>query len=229
MIEAEAALCGDPAKGVDSTWFSGQRTEGGSQIIHVEKGALAGKDLRIPFIAEYQAVNTMISVTVMESLGLLETEDQKQKVKTGILSTKWPGRMQEVLPGVIIDGAHNEDGIKKFVETVRNVPCKGRKLLLFSAVKEKDVDLMARHIGLEADFSRVVITEIENSRQLGCEILADKLRDYYTGEIEVCPGIRKSFLQALKEKEDEDILFVAGSLYLGGAVMELLEEMKAGA
>ena len=227
VIEAEAALYGDPIKGVDATWFSGQRMEGGSQVIHVEKGALAGRELSIPFIAEYQAVNTMISVTVMESLGLLETEEQRQKAQAGIMSTKWPGRMQEVLPGVIIDGAHNEDGIKKFVETVSNVPCSGRKLLLFSAVKEKDVDLMARHIGLEADFSRVVITEIENSRQLGCQILADKLKEYYKGEIEVCPGIRRAFLQALKEKQEDDLLFIAGSLYLGGAVMELLEELKS--
>lgn len=33
-------------------------------------------------------------------------------------NTRWQGRMETILPGVIVDGAHNEDGIAKFVETV---------------------------------------------------------------------------------------------------------------
>ena len=96
-------------------------------------------------------------------------------------------------------------------------------MLLFSAVREKDVDLMARHIGREADFDGIMITEIENSRQLGCEILADRLKHYYDGPVEICPGICNAFRKALDEKQEDDILFVAGSLYLAGSVMEYLQ------
>ena len=137
------------------------------------------------------------------------------------------GRMQQVMPGVYIDGAHNEDGIGKFVQAVGAVSCSGRKMLLFSAVKEKDVDLMARHIGMEADFDQITITEIENSRQLGCEILAEQLKKYYDGPVDICPGIDRAFEKALAEKKDNDILFIAGSLYLAGSVMEILEKKQA--
>mgnify|MGYP000597482853 CR=1 FL=1 len=34
--------------------------------------------------------------------------------------TRWQGRMETVLPGVIVDGAHNEDGVEKFVETAEH-------------------------------------------------------------------------------------------------------------
>ena len=48
---------------------------------------------------------------------------------------------------------------------------------------------MARHIGKEADFAKIYLTEIENDRQLGVEILANQLKKYYKGDVVVCPGI----------------------------------------
>ncbi len=226
VISREAGLYHNEMLGVDRTWYEHTTMENGNLCLDVKKGALAGSRLYIPFIAEYQAVNALVAVSVMEMLGLLKTEEQKEMARKGIMMTRWPGRMQQVMPGVYIDGAHNEDGIGKFVQAVRSVECKGRKLLLFSAVKEKDVDLMARHIGQEADFAHIMITEIENSRQLGCEILEERLKHYYDGPIEICPGIRNAFDHALEEKQKEDILFIAGSLYLAGSIMEFLEEKK---
>lgn len=226
VICREAALYGNHTLGVDTSWYDHTVLEGGNLSIDVKKGALAGSTLHIPFIAEYQAVNALVAVSVMEMMGLLETEEQKANAKAGIMMTRWPGRMQQVLPGVYIDGAHNEDGICRFVQAVQAVECRGRKILLFSAVKEKDVDLMARHIGREADFSRIMITEIENSRQLGCEVLADRLKHYYDGPVEICPGICRAFKQAMAEKQEDDILFIAGSLYLAGSVMEFLQTQE---
>lgn len=223
VIRQEASLYGNELIGVDSSWYEHTALEGGNLSIDIKKGALKGGRLYIPFIAEYQAVNALLAVSAMDMLGMLETEEQKEKARTGVMMTRWPGRMQQVLPGVYIDGAHNEDGIGKFVQAVRNVKCKGRKLLLFSAVKEKDVDLMARHIGREADFARIMITEIENSRQLSCDILKDRLKHYYDGPVEVCPGIRNAFDKMMGEKQEDDILFIAGSLYLAGSIMEFLQ------
>ena len=34
-------------------------------------------------------------------------------VRKGLLETRWQGRMETVLPGVIVDGAHNEDGVAR--------------------------------------------------------------------------------------------------------------------
>lgn len=227
VICKEAALYGNDVTGVDASWFERAGLENGNLVIDVKKGPLTGRRLTIPFIADYQAVNALLAVSVVDSLGYLETEDQKEIAMRGIRMTKWPGRMQQVMPGVYIDGAHNEDGIGKFVQAVGAVSCSGRKMLLFSAVKEKDVDLMARHIGMEADFDQITITEIENSRQLGCEILAEQLKKYYDGPVDICPGIDRAFEKALAEKKDNDILFIAGSLYLAGSVMEILEKKQA--
>lgn len=224
VVEAEAKKMNAHSTPVDGAYCEIESCVDGKLTFLIKQGIMAGDKVTIPFIAKYQAVNTMIALAVMEQLGYLQTKEQRQQVKEGLLKTKWPGRMQQVLPGVFIDGAHNEDGIAKFVETVNTVSCNGRKLLLFSAVKEKDVDLMARHIGKEADFAKIYLTEIENDRQLGVEILANQLKKYYKGDVVVCPGIEHAFDEILSEKKPDDYVFIAGSLYLAGSIMELIEK-----
>ena len=70
----------------------------------------------IPFIAKYQVMNSMLALKTIEVMKnhISVSEDA---VCRGVRETRWQGRMETVLPGVIVDGAHNEDGVEKFVET----------------------------------------------------------------------------------------------------------------
>ncbi|KIR02393.1 Dihydrofolate synthase / Folylpolyglutamate synthase [Lachnospiraceae bacterium TWA4] len=224
VILDEATKMHSQAYGVGKSYCDIVESKNGTLTFKVNEGCMAGETVTIPFIATYQAANTMIALAVMETLGHLQTDEQKKQAKEGLLVTKWPGRMQQVLDGVFMDGAHNEDGIAKFVETVNTVECKGRKLLLFSAVKEKDVDLMARHIGKEADFSKIYLTEIENDRLLQVEVLANQLKKYYNGPVEICPKTSEAFDKVLADKQPDDKVFIAGSLYLVGTIMELIQK-----
>ena len=64
-------------------------------------------------------------------------------IAEGIRSTRWQGRMETVLPGVVLDGAHNADGIKEFIRTVVGVQEHRSVSLLFfrgsgKGVREND-------------------------------------------------------------------------------------------
>ena len=63
----------------------------------------------------------MNAALALETMGALKKshELEKETLIRGIAHTKWQGRMETILPGVIVDGAHNEDGIARFVETVQ--------------------------------------------------------------------------------------------------------------
>lgn len=65
----------------------------------------------------------------------------------GVRETRWQGRMETVLPGVIVDGAHNEDGVEKFVETAAHFQKEYPLTLLFSAVDDKDYTDMTDNSG----------------------------------------------------------------------------------
>ena len=51
----------------------------------------------------------MLAVQAAEILGIPE-----RAVREGLQKTVWPGRMEEIMPGVYLDGAHNEGGIRAF-------------------------------------------------------------------------------------------------------------------
>lgn len=69
-----------------------------------------------------------------------KTTDRKETLKKGLEHTKWQGRMETILPGVIVDGAHNEDGVAQFVETVRHFQEEFSITLLFATVSDKDYE-----------------------------------------------------------------------------------------
>lgn len=222
VITAQAEKMGTQAYAVGDSDYMITDRDSQSLTIQAQTGRLAGREIQIPFVAGYQAVNSMIALRVMEVCGHLDTDKQVDEALRGLYQTKWPGRMQQVQSGVYLDGAHNEDGIAKFTQAVNAIPCTGRKLLLFSAVKEKDVNLMAKHLGQECQFAHIFITEIDNDRQLDGYALANRLKEYYEGPVTVCPQIAAAFEMAKENKKKEDVLFIAGSLYLAGSIMELI-------
>ena len=67
-------------------------------------------------MAEYQAKNAALAVTALKALEQ-ESTFTDEVIKQGIARMRWQGRMETVLPQVIIDGAHNEAGVEEFVKT----------------------------------------------------------------------------------------------------------------
>ena len=64
----------------------------------------------------------------------------------GIQNTAWQGRMETVMPGVVLDGAHNAAGVQEFVKTVQRLQENRRVVILISAVAEKNYEKMIETI-----------------------------------------------------------------------------------
>ena len=113
----------------------------------------------IPFIAKYQVMNSMLALKTIEVMKnhISVSEDA---VCRGVRETRWQGRMETVLPGVIVDGAHNEDGVEKFVETAAHFQKEYPLTLLFSAVDDKDYTDMIRTILDKISFCHVIVTQV---------------------------------------------------------------------
>ena len=175
-------------------------------------------------LARYQMENTAIAVRAAEILcaadGLMVEQIQK-----GLEKAFWPGRMEEVLPEVFVDGAHNGDGIRAFLETVRGDGCEalGRKrILLFSVVQDKDYEFMINQVLDAALFERIYVAHMETSRATGLERLKELwcARDNHP-EIYFDENVQGALTRALSDRTDERI-YIAGSLYLVGEIKEFL-------
>lgn len=182
--------------------------------------------LTLRTLARYQMENAALAVRAVEVL------DGGRKVSAehilqGIQNCFWQGRMEEVLPNVFVDGAHNEDGIRAFLETVAEDDCKGDRYLLFGVVQDKDYFRMVEKLLNSGLFRQIAVTHLQSARSASLESLKELFehRDKETG---VCAyTLHESADAALKDllwqKAEKDRIYVAGSLYLVGEIKESLD------
>ena len=130
------------------------------------------------------------------------------------------------LPGVIVDGAHNEDGVEKFVETAEHFQKECPLTLLFSAVDDKDYTDMIHTICSRITFRHVVVTSVGGYRQVPAERFAKLFTEAGASSVEVAENVEKAFTRALEVKGDDGMLFCVGSLYLVGEIKDVIRRNK---
>lgn len=182
------------------------------------------KAVHVPFLAEYQVVNSAIAMMAARVLDPGK-EISDSTVLEGIAAAEWSGRMETVLPDVVLDGAHNAAGIEEFLKTVRSVQKRRPVSLLFSAVIEKDYERMIREICQEVKFSSIVVTQIGDTRKVDATVLAELFRKYTDSPVGARADVADAFAAALERKGD-GMLFCAGSLYLVGEIKALLARQQ---
>ena len=139
----------------------------------------------------------------------------------------WPGRMEEIQPGVLIDGAHNVGAIEAFAKSVQQYSDRvgqagnGRTVILFSAVRDKNYEKMTECLCKKVDADAYIITQIQDGRGEDVEELARVFRQYTKAEVLAEAELGQAFQKALKMKGEEGRLYCLGSLYLVGMIKEL--------
>lgn len=208
-------------KGFGATRLENEK-KGYSGLVLREKAT--GEEVRIPFSALYQADNGALAWKTLQVLMDAGQVDRQRKMllKRGMGKTVWPGRMEEILPGVYLEGAHNPGGIQAFAETAQRIPA-ARKLVLFGAVGDKAYGEMVTLLCRRLKPDMAAVAHIRNGRDLGSEDLKCCF------EQEDCPV--RSFRQSeealeflLSQKKKEDVIFCLGSLYLIGELKGYLRE-----
>lgn len=177
-------------------------------------------EVTIPFGAQYQAINASIALLVLKAL----QEKYPMEMTTicaGMQHARWQGRMETVMPQVIVDGAHNDDGVRRFIETAKQFEGDHDITLLFSAVVEKDYAAMIHRICTNLKVSQVVTTQISGDRVVPAEELAELFVKNGCAKVTARANIEEAFEEAYKQKGD-GLLFCVGSLYLVGEIKSYL-------
>ena len=174
--------------------------------------------------AVYQIENAALSVMALQKLA--DPRITIPRIQTGIRQMVWEGRMEEILPSVYLDGAHNIDGIQAFLETVRLHPCQGRRKLLYSAVKDKQYQEMTAAIALSGLFDEIGVVALMDQRALPLTVLEDSYRQYTGFLCKAYKDLDTAFEQLVQDKGDEDMVYIVGSLYLAGEIKALLRRPR---
>lgn len=220
VIAAKAKEMGSPAWPMEPSFYEmkTQSREGITFTFAYPGGEKA--ELMIPYVAKYQMMNASLAFYMMHILQDVH-DIPKNVLAEGLSKIKWPCRMEMAAPGVIIDGAHNEDGIAQFVSTAGYFAKENEITILFTAVADKHYHEMIGEICEGIHPSHVVATQIDGSRVVPAEVLAEDFRK--AGCTDVCaePEIGAAYEKALGKK-GSGMLFCVGSLYLAGELKAYL-------
>ncbi len=220
VIAAKAKEMGSPAWPMEPSFYEmkTQSREGITFTFAYPGGEKA--ELAIPYVAKYQMMNASLAFYTMHILQDVH-DIPKNVLAEGLSKIKWPCRMEMAAPGVIIDGAHNEDGIAQFVSTAGYFAKENEITILFTAVADKHYHEMIGEICEGIHPSHVVATQIDGSRVVPAEVLAEDFRK--AGCTDVCAEseIGAAYEKAL-EKKGSGMLFCVGSLYLAGELKAYL-------
>jgi dihydrofolate synthase/folylpolyglutamate synthase len=175
--------------------------------------------LSLALRGRHQANNAALALAALE-VGGKTFPVSEDVVRAGLTTVLWPGRFEVVRenPTVILDGAHNGEGVAALAEETEQYR-QGRAIkLLFASMEDKDWRLMLAILTRLAD--EVVLTRVAMERSADPQLLAAQVPDQIRHRVIEDPQEGLKFL--LDKARADDLILVTGSLYLLGQIRPAL-------
>lgn len=180
----------------------------------------------LSLIGAHQAINSLVVLKTVDILISRGYNISKGNILNGMKNVKFIGRM-EILskdPMIVIDGAHNPDGIATLSSNIRDY-FKGYDInLFFGMLGDKDVTTSIKML-LPYVKSAVTLTP-NNPRAQKAEVTAEMFRAHSDIEVTACDDIQAS-TRYIKTGE-KDVNIYCGSLYMIGdarkAILKYIDE-----
>lgn len=193
-----------------------QPQPGGLEILSEQPGKLAfawnRETYTLPMTGRFQAGNGMTALQAMDCLRAMGWDLPAASVKMGLADATVPCRQEIVRsePLVMLDGAHNPQGIATLSETLRRLLHGGRITAVMGMLGDKDAASCVRLLAPVLD--TVVCCAPDNSRALAPERLAAVLQDAGV-TASAAPSPQEALERAICAAGDGPLL-VCGSFYL---------------
>ncbi len=178
-------------------------------------------NIKVPSCALYQCMN--VSMALYAMLRMLGKQLTQETAAEAVLRTSWPCRMEEILPGFLLDGAHNPNGMQALLQSLSYR--QERKILLFAVVSDKDIAAMVHEITASGIFEQYIITMAGGARSADLEYVEGLFKNDTEKDVKTFQDAGQAFEYGKKVRQD-GLLVVAGSLYLTGLIRSLCKGEK---
>jgi dihydrofolate synthase/folylpolyglutamate synthase len=181
-------------------------------------------DLALALRGRHQLANASLALAALE----LVSEHfpvRQAALRQGLETVRWPGRLEVISerPLVILDGAHNPEGVRALADALIELR-RGRKIkLLFATMADKEWHLMLGILAKLAD--EMIFTRVAMERSADPELLAKNIPVPVPNR--VIQDSKTALAALLDTAQPDDIVVVAGSLYLLGEVRPLLTKASS--
>ena len=183
-------------------------------------------DILLPLLGEHQIINLSVAMQAIEVLDNKNIIDISiANIVKSIKNVSWRGRL-EVLsnnPYVVIDGAHNIQGIKTLSRNIKKYFKYENLYLILGILADKDVEEMIKII---TPMAKKVYSVTPNSIR---GELAESLKDEVSKFNKNCKAFDKyeeAYLEALNDASEKDLILASGSLYMIGDMRKIIRKIS---
>ena len=181
-------------------------------------------DILLPLLGEHQIINLSVAMKAIEVLNNRNITDiSVGSIVKSIKNVTWKGRL-EVLsnnPYVVIDGAHNIQGIETLSRNIKKYFKYNNLYLILGILADKDVDEMVKVI---TPMAKKVYAVTPNS--IRAELAEDLKNEIikYNENCQAYDDYKEAYLSALNNADENDLVLASGSLYMIGDMRRIINK-----
>lgn len=192
--------------------------------------------LSLAMQGDYQVDNASVALATLDVISH-QFPVQETDIRSGLKKVTWPGRLEQfwvddrgmVLRNgtdsvshthFLLDGAHNPAGasaLKKFLQHDFN---SDRIILIWASMADKDMSGTLHAIAPLA--AKIIFTQPEPERSAAPEVLLNLLPENLQDRAVCATNVKDAIQLAIKKCRAEDMVCIAGSLYLVGKARQIL-------
>ncbi|RDV08969.1 MULTISPECIES: bifunctional folylpolyglutamate synthase/dihydrofolate synthase [unclassified Arthrobacter] len=209
----------------------------GGQVVTIQGIAGRYPELLVPLHGEHQAQNAAVAVAALEAFFGGEKELDFEVLQEGFAAVTSPGRLEVVrtAPTIIVDAAHNPDGIKASAAALQEAFTFTRLVPVVGVLKEKDAEEILRQLkeSLGGMAEEYCFTQSNSPRAVPAAELAELAVDLGFGEdnVHIAEKLDDALEWAVERAEANDDLsggvLVTGSITLVAEARILLGKTEA--
>jgi dihydrofolate synthase/folylpolyglutamate synthase len=183
--------------------------------------------LRMNGIHQMKNASTAIMVYLLycEKRGIKIAEDS---LKNAIWHANWPGRFEKISdnPLIIVDGAHNPEGIDALIANWKIYFGNIKPVLLTGMLSGKDYTHIVKELSEISSF--VIITEPNSPRDTDTSIIVKEYKKQKKDrEVSYVPNHKSACTKALELSEQKRLpILITGSLYVIGYLKEIMKTLE---
>ncbi len=200
------------------------RAETGGSF-HFRGPGLEMRKLSLALTGPHQRENAALALGALGVLRGKGFQISDKAVRLGLASVRWEGRLERVAehPTILLDGAHNAAGSAALRRALGEFKFR-RIILVLGILADKDYRGIVRRLAPLAH--RVIVTRPPDNRALAPELLAaEAVR--WCSRVDIVAKPRYAVVRARELAGADDVICIAGSLFLVGAVRPLFTHRKA--
>ncbi len=187
------------------------------------QGAFKDYTVKTSLLGLHQGENIAVAIAAIERLQMNGVYIADNDIIEGISAASHPGRMEIISekPLILLDGAHNPDGMTMLAKTLKEDFSYKRLLLILGVLKDKDINLMLSTIVPLADV--VIVTKSTNPRAYDPLLLKQKIEKIDSNkEVCVTASVSEAVDFAKNNVKRKDMICVSGSLFTVGEARRYL-------